>query len=197
MTLFLVGLLLFIAVHLARVVAPSGRAAAIERFGEGGWKGVYSLVSLIALILLGRGYSAAYGDTPLLYDPPAWGRIVPWLLLAAAFVLAVASGGPVGRIRRFVGDPLLVATMLWAAAHLFVRGDALHVALFGGFLLWAAVTFWDSRRRRLRGAVAGPQLAAGATPWIADAIALVVGIGLYLGFMVFLHQWLFGVSPIG
>ena len=197
MLLLLAGLAIFFSVHLARVVAPGLRSAAIERFGEGAWKGVYSIVSLLGLVLVGRGYSAAYGDTPLLYDVPSWGRAVPWLLMAAAFVLAVASGGPVGRIRRAVGDPLLLATILWAVAHLFVRGDVLHVVLFGGFLAWALVDLWSARRRRTLGAVAPVTLSAGAQPWIADGIAVGVGLALYLLFMAFLHQWLFGVSPIG
>lgn len=194
--LFLLGIALFFAVHLVRVFAPGMREAAIARLGEGGWKGIYSLVSLAALMLVGRGYSQAYGQTPLLYEVPDWGRVVPLVLMAAAFVLAVTSNGPTGRIRRAVGDPLLIATILWAFAHLFVRSDALHVILFGGFLVWAMVDLVSVRRRRAAGIAQGPALAAGATPWVADAIAVVVGLGLYVAFMVFLHQWLFGVSPI-
>ena len=196
MATFVFGLALFFAVHLVRVAAPNTRAAAIDRFGEGGWKGIYSLVSLIGLVLLGRGYSEAYGSTPLLYDVPAWGRFVPWILMAAAFVLATTSGGPVGRIRRAVGDPLLIATILWAFAHLFVRSDVLHVLLFGSFLVWAVVDLIDTRRRRVQGLVEGPVLSDSRTAWVADGLALVIGLALYLAFMVFLHQWLFGVSPI-
>ena len=179
-----------------RVAAPGLREGAVARFGEGGWKGIYSLVSLAGLVLLGRGYSQAYGSTAQLYDVPEWGRIVPWLLMAAAFVLAIASNGPAGRIRRAVGDPLLVATILWAVAHLFVRSDWLHVLLFGGFLAWALVDLIDVRRRRARGIAPAIALADGSTPWVADGVALVVGLGLYLAFMAFLHQWLFGVSPL-
>lgn len=194
---FVAGLVLFAGVHLSRAVAPGWREAAIARWGEGTWKGVYSALSLVGLVLLGRGYTAAYGETPLLYTTPEWGRHVLWLVMAAAFVLAVASGGPVGRIRRFVGDPLLVATILWAAAHLLVRSDVLHVLLFGGFLAWALTDLVSVRRRRAAGLAQGPALAAGSTPWVADGVALVVGIGLYLAFMLGVHEWLFGVSPIG
>lgn len=198
---FVLGLGLFVGVHLAQVVAPDWRAAAIARWGEGPWKGLYSLLSLAGLVLLGRGYTAAYGETPLLYEPAAWGRHVLWAVMAVAFVLAIASGGPVGRIRRAVGDPLLLATIVWSAAHLLVRSDVLHVLLFGGFLVWAVTAFVSSHRRRaaerVAGHDAGPVLAAGATPWIADGVAIAVGIGLYLAFMLGLHEWLFGVSPIG
>ena len=192
MALFVAGLALFIAIHLVRVVAPGAREAAIQRFGEAAWKGVYSLVSLVALVLVGRGYGEAYGATAMLYDPPAWGRHVLWVVMALAFVLAVASNGPSGRIRTWVQDPLLIATILWAAAHLFVRSDWLHVLLFGGFLAWAAVTLIDTRRRRAAGLVAraeGRSLAA-------DGVAVVVGLGLYLLFMAWAHEWLFGVSPV-
>ena len=194
---FVLGLGLFVAVHLSRVVMPGWREAAIARWGEGAWKGIYSALSLAGLVLLGRGYTAAYGETPLLYVPPDWGRHVLWLAMAFAFVLAIASGGPVGRIRRAVGDPLLVATIVWAAAHLLVRSDVLHVLLFGGFLLWAVADLVSVRRRRAAGLADGPVLASGATPWIADGVALVVGLGLYLAFMAGLHEWLFGVSPVG
>ena len=194
---FVLGLGLFVGVHLARVVAPGWRDAAIARWGEGPWKGLYSLASLLGLILLGRGYTAAYGEMPLLYEPASWGRHVLWSVMAAAFVLAVASGGPVGRIRRSVGDPLLVATILWASAHLLVRSDVLHVLLFGGFLVWAVADLISVRRRRAAGLVERSMLAAGPTPWIADGIALAVGIGLYLAFMLGVHEWLFGVSPVG
>ena len=197
MPVFLLGLGLFVAVHLSRVAAPGWRASAMERWGEGAWKGVYSVLSLVGLVLLGRGYEAAYGETAILYDVPSWGRYVPWALMAAAFVLALASGGPAGRIRRAVGDPLLLATILWAFAHLFVRSDALHVALFGGFLLWASIDLWDARRRRRLGTTAPIALAEGARPWIADGVAVVGGLGLWLAFMAFLHHWLFGVSPLG
>ena len=197
MITFTAGLVLFVAVHLTRVLVPGVREAAIARFGDGGWKGFYSLVSLIGLVLLGRGYSEAYGTTPPLYAVPEWGRVVPWLLMATAFVLAVASGGPGGRIRRAVEDPLLVATILWAFAHLFVRSDALHVLLFGGFLAWAITDLIAVRRRRALRFGDAPTLADGTKPWIADGVALAVGLSLYVAFMVFLHHWLFGVSPIG
>ena len=197
MTLFVIGLALFLGVHLVRVVAPGLREAAIERFGDNVWKGLYSVASLVGLVLVGRGYSAAYGETALLYDIPSWGRVVPWVLMAAAFVLIVAAYVPAGRIKRAVGDPMLIATMLWAGAHLFVRSDWLHVLLFGGFLAWAAVDLVSVRARRARGIVSGPPIPEASNPWVGDGLALFAGLGLHLAFMAFAHLWLFGVSPVG
>ena len=196
MTLFVIGLALFLGVHLVRVVAPGLRVAAMERFGENAWKGLYGVLSLVGLVLVGRGYSAAYGETALLYDLPSWGRVVPWILMAAAFVLIVAAYVLAGRIKKAVGDPMLVATMLWAGAHLFVRSDWLHVLLFGGFLLWATVDLVSVRARRARGIASGPPIPDARSPWVGDGIALAAGLGLYLAFMAFAHRWLFGVSPI-
>ena len=42
-----------------RVVAPKFRLAMIDRLGDGPWKGIYSLVSIIGLVLLVYGFGLA------------------------------------------------------------------------------------------------------------------------------------------
>ena len=52
MTLLLLGLVIFIGTHLS-TAARGNRKALIARFGEGGYKGLYSLLSLIGIVLIG------------------------------------------------------------------------------------------------------------------------------------------------
>lgn len=199
MITLVIGLILFLGIHAVRIVAPGAREAAIERFGAGAWQGVYSVLSLLGLILVGRGYSAAYGTGEWLYDPPDWGRLVAYVAMLFAFVFAIASGGPPNHVRRWVGDPLLIATILWAGSHLFVRSDTVHVVLLGGFLVWAIADLVSSRRRRAMGISTSPSyVPADAEPrWSVTAVAVVAGIILYVLFVVWAHEWLFGVSPVG
>ena len=210
MVTLVLGLLRFLGVHSVRFLAPGLREAAIGRIGEGPWKGLYALLSLGGLVLVGRGWTAAgeAGDagTALLYAPVPWGPALALLVMPVLFVLLVAGNLPAGRIRRFARHPMLVATVGWGLLHLLNNGTAAAVVLFAGFTLWAAADIASllSRERtaRLAPAGAGPHGAAAppadaSLPWWPDAAAVVVGLALYAWFVAHGHEWLFGVSPLG
>ena len=226
MILLALGLLLFLGVHSARILAPGAREAAIARIGEGPWKGLYALLSLGGLMLVGRGWTAATGagsgagdgvggaGTALLYAPVPWGPALSLAVMPVLFMLVVAGNLPAGRIRRVARHPMLVATVGWGVLHLFNNGTAAAVLLFAAFALWAAADIASLLRRERAaarsgvahaGAVhagAGPHGAApppdGAPlPWWPDIAALVVGLALYAWFVAAGHEWLFGVSPLG
>ena len=137
MTLLVLGLVLFLGVHSARILVPGLRERAIARFGEGAWKGAYALLSLGGLVLVGRGWSAAEPLT--LYEPPGFAPALLLALMPVLLVLVVAGNLPAGRIRRLARHPMLIATAGWGALHLLANGEARAVALFGGFALWAAI----------------------------------------------------------
>ena len=59
MTLLILGLVLFLGVHSVRIVADGWRTRMRKRLGEGGWKGLYSLLSLAGLALAIWGYGLA------------------------------------------------------------------------------------------------------------------------------------------
>ena len=89
-------------------------------------------------------------------------------------------------MKRAVVHPLLIGTVLWAVAHLFVNGDLAGVVLFGTFLVWAVVDLVLQPRR----------VPAPSPPAVrSDVLALVVGLGLYAVLIWRAHAWLFGVAP--
>ena len=210
MILLVLGLVLFLGVHSVRILAPGLRDAVMGRIGEGPWKGLYAVLSLVGLVLVGRGWTAAAeaGDagTALLYPPVSWGPALTLVAMPALFVLLIAGNLPAGRIRRAARHPMLVATVGWAALHLLNNGRAAAVVLFAGFALWAAADIASLLRRertaRLQGAGAGPHGAPAPPddaplPWWPDIAAVVAGLALYAWFVAHGHQWLFGVSPLG
>jgi len=189
MGMLIIGLVLFLGIHTVSIVAPQWREGQIARLGEGPWKGMYSVVSAIGFGLLIYGYGAARQNPVVLYTPPTALRHVALLLMLPVFPLLVAAYVP-GRIKAIAKHPMLLATKLWAVAHLFANGTLADVLLFGGFLVWAVADRISVKRRPAR-----PIPGAPARPY-NDVIVIVVGLGLYALFVLWAHRWLFGVSPL-
>jgi uncharacterized membrane protein len=185
----ILGLVLFLGSHSVSIVAKPWRDAMVAKLGEWPWKGLYSVVSLLGLVLIVRGYGEARLDPMVLYSPPSWTHHIAMLLMLLAFPAAVASVVP-GRIQRALKHPLLVAVKAWALAHLLVNGTLAAVLLFGGFLAWA-VADRISLKRRVQGPT--PGLPASAAN---DFIVVGLGLALYVAFLFWLHGVLFGIPLI-
>ena len=136
MPLLIAGLVLFLGVHSIAMVSPSFRARAIQRVGEGAWKGLYALISLVGFVLICYGFGLARQAPVVLYSPPTWLRHVTFLIMLPVFPLVLAAYLP-GRIKAAAKHPMLAAVKFWAFAHLLANGSLADVLLFGGFLAWA------------------------------------------------------------
>jgi len=190
MTVLIAGLILFLGVHSVRILAEGWRSAQIARLGLGVYKGIYSVVSAVGLVLIVVGYGQARGAPVPLWDPPLWSRHVSALLVLFAFVLLAAAYVPRNRIKATVGHPMILGVKIWAAGHLLANGTLADLLLFGGFLLWAV---FDFRAARARDRVHGR---GASRPTLAGTVAtIVVGVGLWAAFAFHMHAWLFGVRP--
>lgn len=190
MSVLVLGLVLFLAVHSLSIVNEPWRNRMVAKMGEWPWKGVYSVVAIAGFILIVRGYELARLDPVMLYLPPAWLRHLAMLLLVPVFPLLLAAYLP-GRIRTATRHPMLLATKLWALAHLLANGMLADVVLFGAFLAWAVADRISMKRRSQRPIPAAPASRAN------DVIAVVGGLALYVTFVLWLHSWLIGISPMG
>ena len=190
MSTLVLGLILFLGVHSVAIVAPGWRDAMQRRLGDGPWKGLYSVASAAGFVLVIMGYGLARQQPVVLYTPPAALRYLALVLLLPVFPLAFSVYLP-GRIKTAAKHPLLLATKLWALAHLLANGTAADVLLFGGFLVWAVADRVSLKRRAPR-ALPG----AGPSP-MNDAIAVLGGLALYALFIFWAHAWMVGVSPLG
>ena len=190
MLVLIVGLVVFLGVHSTSIIAPGWRDAMVMRMGEGAWKGLYGAASLLGLVLVIWGYALARHEPVLLYVPPTWLRHIAMLLLLFVFPLALAAFLP-GRIKARLKHPLLVAVKTWAFAHLLMNGMLADVVLFGAFLAWAVVDRISLKRRPQREMLAS----APASKW-NDAIAVLIGLAIYVAFVAGLHEWLIGVPVV-
>ena len=193
MTPLILGLIVFIGSH-AFTMARGARAQAIARLGEGPYKGLYSLVSLVGLVLIVWGYGdyRAGGYTPL-WNPPVWARHLAVPLVWISFVAFAAAYLP-GRIRRTLKHPMLAGLKIWALAHLLANGDLGSVLLFGTLLAWAVAARISTKRRDEVLDHGGP--AAAPAGWRNDILALLIGTAAYVVFLVWLHPLLIGVPAL-
>jgi uncharacterized membrane protein len=192
MLLLVLGLALFTVTHLVPA-APAMRSVLRDRMGTSAYLLVFSILSLVSLILIGQGYSETRTlgrANPQLWVPPAYMKHVAMTLMLPAFVLLSAAYVP-SRIRTAVKHPMLAAIKLWALAHLLVRGDLASVLLFGSMLAYGV---YDRISVKKRGAL-GPLGAAQGTAR-GDMIAIAIGLTAYAAMLFWGHGALIGVALV-
>jgi len=191
MGVLVVGLVLFIGAHVL-VTFRAQRAAVVARIGEGPYKGVMALVSLIGIILIGYGFGQ-YRATGWIdvWDPPRWTFYITQILMWPASICVVAAYSR-GNIWRRLKHPMLVGVKTWAAAHLASNGDLGSIVLFGSILAWAV---YDRITLKRRGDPGAPSIPVGGHR--NDVIALVIGTILYLALGLVFHPLVVGIPVFG
>jgi uncharacterized membrane protein len=186
----LLGLVIFIGAHVF-VSLRHSRSTLISRTGEGPYKAVFSLVSLIGLglIVYGFGRYRADGLIPV-WSPPSFLRPITEFLMWPAFILVIAAYIP-GTIKTALAHPMLAGVKLWAFAHLLANGDLGGIILFGSILGWAVYDRITLKRRVDAGA---PQIPVGGLK--NDLFAVIVGTLIYLAVGFVFHP-LAGVPVFG
>lgn len=148
----------FLATHF--VTSTPLRPKLVEAIGEWPYRGIYSLVALATLVWMIWAYATA-PHTHLWTGP----RTPPYVVMPLAFVLLACgywrnptmvgaerllkSDDPARGVIRITRHPVMWAVMLWAASHIWARGDLKSVVFFGGFLVLAGLgtVLIDSRKR--------------------------------------------------
>jgi uncharacterized membrane protein len=190
MTILTLGLLIFLGTHSTRIFANGWRTRQLARLGEQGWKGFYTVLSLLGFGLIVWGYGQTRSLPVDLWNPPIWTRHLAALLTVPAFVLVTAAYVPGNRFKPLLGHPMIIGVALWAVAHLLANGRLGDLLLFGAFLLWALVDFAAARRRDR---LAGTRYPAGNLG--RDALVLAIGLAAWGIFVKYAHLWLIGVAP--
>ena len=192
MVYLIAGLVIFLGVHSVRIVADDWRTQTLARVGEGAYKGVYSLLSLLGLALIIYGFGVARETPVLLWTPPVGMRHAASLFTLVAFILLAAAYVPHNGIKARVHHPMVLGVKAWALAHLLANGNLAHVILFSAFLVWGVLDFIASRRRDR---TMGTQYASGTL--IATVVTVVAGGLAWMAFALHLHGWLIGIRPFG
>lgn len=179
------GVLLWSFTHLMPAAFSGLRKGLISRLGENGYKGVFTLLMVLAIYLVISGWKATVPET--VYVPPLWGRHVTALLMLAGFVLFFAPYPP-NNIRRALRHPQLTGVACWGIGHLLANGEGRSIVLFGGLALWAIIEMVVINRRD------GAWTPPAAVPRKNDILLVAATLVAYV-VVAAAHQWLFGFSP--
>ena len=192
LAIMIIGLAAFLGSHTLVTLRPQ-RSALIARLGEGPYKGLFALVSLLGILLIGYGFAlyraGGYID---IWIPPRWTRHVTGLLVWPAIIAIVAAYVP-SEIKRVLKHPMLVGVKLWAVAHLLSNGDLGSVILFGSILAWAV---YDRISLKRRSDAPAPAVATSGG-YRNDFIVVVVGTLIYFVLGFWFHPWVIGVPVFG
>ena len=184
MTILISGLALFFGMHTIPMF-PSFKASLQSRFGEMGFKGIYSLIALAGFALIIVGMSRA--EFRPVFVPPSWSLLITNLAMPVSFCLLVAAYAP-NNFRRVIRHPMLSGVFVWAAVHLLANGDLASILLFGSFGAYAIIDIISASRRS---AAEMPE----KQPLARDVIVLVIGFTAFLIVRNY-HAAMFGVPVV-
>ena len=192
MVYLIAGLFIFLGVHSIRIFAEAWRIRTLQRVGEGNYKGLYSVASVLGFVLIVYGFGVARETPVMLWFPPAGMRHGASLLTLLAFVLLAAAYVPRNSIKARLHHPMVLGVKSWALAHLLSAGSVAHWVLFGSFLAWGVLNFIAARKRDRTLATQYP---AGTVP--ATVLTVVIGVAVWAAFAFKLHGLLIGIRPFG
>ena len=168
MAMLVAGVLLWSVLHFIPAGFRGFRQSLVNRLGENGYKGLFSVLMLAAVALMIFGWRSA---TPqFIYMPPAELKLLAIGLTVLGFVLMGAANHPT-RIGRIVRHPQLTGVLAWAVAHLMANGDSRSLVLFGGLAVWCVLEILLINRRD--GAWVKPE----PPSWKVEIIGVIIGLG--------------------
>jgi uncharacterized membrane protein len=187
----ILGLVIFLGAH-SFVTMRNERAVLVAKFGEWPYRGLFSLVSIVGIVLIAYGF-ASYRAAGFIvvWNPPTWTRHIVEALMWPASIMVVAAYIP-GNIKRVLKHPVLVSVKTWPFAHLCANGDLGGIVLFASVLAWAV---YDRITLKHRSDPGGPPIPAGGGK--NDVIAIIVGTIVYLALGFVFHPVVIGVPAFG
>jgi uncharacterized membrane protein len=191
LALEILGLVIFLGAHVF-VTMREPRAALIGRIGEWPYRGLFSIIAIVGIVLVCYGF-ASYraAGVIMVWQPPAWTRYIVQVLMWPASIMVVAAYIP-GNIKRVLKHPMLVGIKTWAFAHLCANGDLGGIILFASVLAW---TVYDRITLKRRSDPGAPPIPAGG--WRNDVAAVVVGTIVYLALGLVFHPVVIRVPAFG
>ena len=196
MDMLVAGLVIFLGIHALRVWGEGVRSALLVRLGPLGFKGAYSIASLAGFYLLIAGYGQARLEPVPLWTPPHGMAHATVALMWISMVLLAAAQIPRNAIKARLRHPMVLGVKVWALAHILANGTLHDVLLFGGFLIWAVLSFRAARQRDRAALESGDVAQAPPVSGAATIGAVVAGTAAWVAFILVAHVWLIGVAPL-
>ncbi len=164
MTAFIIAICLFVGSHLILARDPI-RAGLIKKMGVGGFRGLYTLISLATFGWMLWTYPSAQAESSILWQPSMGLRDGAVIIIFFAFILAVPGlltrnptlatqesalkhENAAYGMTRVTRHPFMFAVVVWGMWHAFMTGYTAAVLLFGGMAVLAAIGMVSIDRKR-------------------------------------------------
>jgi len=179
--MFYLGLFLFFGVHGLMLIQPI-RQRAQTVMQPARYLGVFSLMSLLGIVLIVAGY-----DRNIVFKAPVvpWVQIVSPGVMFVAFWMLVAANVP-GWTKHWVQHPMTLGVSLWALTHLAVNPNQHAWLMFGCFFVLVVVSAVTASARQKNKPSPAPRL-------LFDGLTLILASTL-TGAVYAFHSTLFGVG---
>jgi uncharacterized membrane protein len=197
MLLLIVGLIIFLGVHLLPT-NPTLRDGLRNRFGATPYQIAFSVASLVGFALIVVGYGKLQllaGKNPQLWVPPTWTKHIAFALMLPAMIFLVAAYVP-SRIRTTLKHPMLLAIKIWALAHLIANGTLAALVLFLSFLAFAVYDRISIKKRASAGRAVNGPVGTRTGGLAGDITVLAVGTAAYAFMLLYGHQYLINKALI-
>jgi uncharacterized membrane protein len=223
MSVLLLAALVWIGLHVG-IAGTRLRDLVVARIGEAPFRGLFSVVSITAIIFLIRAWSVS--PTQPLWLTPDWLRWILVVVMLGAFLLFVASvsqpnptmigpsdvaARPPRGVIRVTRHPMLWSFAIWAVVHVIGNGDTASIVFFGAFLVTALAGMPSIDAKLARRDPAAWQALSATTSIVPFAaivarrnrfvprefgwLAPVLGVIAWAALLA-LHPMLFGVAPV-
>ncbi len=180
MNLLILGIKIFFIIHLIPIFPIKN--ILINRLGENKYKGLFSLIALVGLLIIIYGFGHA--DFYHVWDPLPYSREIAIALMPISMVLLVAANMQTN-IKRYIKHPMLVAILVWSFVHLIGNGDLRSIILFASFGVYALIDIIFSKKVLTTNNTTNYTLAK-------DIIVIIIGLLIY-AVIVYFHQYIAGV----
>ena len=180
MNLLILGITIFFSIHLIPIFPL--KKFLINRLGENKYKGLFSLIALIGILIIIYGFSSA-GYYPI-WDPLPYSKELALTLMPISIVLLVAANIQTN-IKRLTKHPMLIGILIWSFVHLLSNGDLRSIILFVSFGVYALIDIIFSKKVLTTNNTANYTLTK-------DIIVVIIGLLVY-AIIVYFHQYIAGV----
>ena len=180
MNLLILGIIIFFSIHLVPIFPL--RNILINRLGENKYKGLYSLIALVGLLIIIYGFDRA--DLHSVWDPLPYSKEIALSLMPISIILLVAAHIQTN-IKRVIKHPMLIAILIWSFVHLIANGDLRSIILFSSFGVYALIDIIFSKKVLTTNNTLNCTLTK-------DIIVIVIGLLVY-AIIVYFHRYIAGV----
>ncbi len=189
MLYLIAGIFIWSLIHFIPTYFLNFRKKIINIAGENPYKGLFSLLIVVSIVLMIVGWRTSSAETIYsLLETIA--HPITFICITISFLLFF-SGHIKSRVIKYVHNPQLIAVITWGVGHIVSNINLKAIVLFGGLSIWAFISIIQTNYRDKKIQKNTPK----DFSLKADILNIIVGLTT-LCIFIFLHPFIAGVKLV-